>query len=134
MGSTNSKGDLAIAKVLLSATEKGFVVSKPMSDSSRYDLVVDDGKLNRTQVKYADGKASHADGVARLCLEKRYKNKILYYSEKDIDLLLVYIPKIDRICAFKSDMFAGRSNLYIRYEPSKNGQKTGCIQAADYFW
>ena len=134
MGSTNSKGDLAIAKVLLLATEKGHIISKPLSDSSRYDLVIDDGKLNRTQVKYANGKATHADGVVRVGLEKRYKGKILLYSEKDIDLLLVYIPKIDRVCAFKPDVFAGMNNLYIRCEPSKNGQKSGCIQAADYFW
>jgi len=135
METTNSKGDLAVAKVHLLSIEKGFIVSKPLSDSARYDLIVDDGALKRTQIKYADGKGSHgSQGVVRVALEKKYKDKILFYSEKDIDLLLVYIPKIDRICAFKSDIFAGRKNLYIRYEPAKNGQKKGCLSASDYFW
>lgn len=133
---TNSKGDLAIAKVLLIAIEKGYLVSKPLSESSRYDLVIDiDGSLKRTQVKYADGKGSHgSQGVVRVCLEKRYKNKVLLYDEKVIDLLLVYIPKIDRVCIFRPEVFSGKSNLYIRYEPSKNGQETGCLLADSCFW
>lgn len=135
METTNSKGDLAVAKVHLLAIEKGFIVSRPLSDSARYDLIVDDGVLKRTQIKYADGKGSNgSQGVVRVGLEKKYKDKVLLYSEKDIDLLLVYIPKIDRICAFKSDIFAERKNLYIRYQPAKNGQKNGCLSASDYFW
>lgn len=131
---TNKKGDTAVFKVLLESSNKGYIASKPMSESARYDLILDhNGRLYRTQIKYADGISGHSEGVVRVCLEKVYKNKTLRYGD-DIDLLLVYIPKIEKICAFKSDIFNGKSNLYIRYEQAKNKQKNGCLFAEEYLW
>lgn len=53
------KGELAEAKVLPRLIEKGYTVSKPFGENSRYDYVVDDGdELHRVQVK----KGSELDG------------------------------------------------------------------------
>ena len=132
---TNFKGDLAIAKVILTATQKGYTISKPLSDSARYDLILDiNGILKRVQVKYADGKCSQATGVIRVGLEKVYKGKKLFYSDQDIDLLLVYLPKIDKICSFYAKDYSEKRNLFIRYIPAKNGQSKGCLLAESYFW
>jgi len=136
MPNTNPKGDLAVFKVCMAASKKGILVSKPLSDSARYDLILDiAGKLLRVQVKYADGIVSGVEGSVRACLEKRYDDgRVITYDESNVDLILVYIPKINRICAFLPEIFAGKKNLYIRYLPAKNGQKKGCLFAGDYFW
>ena len=132
---TNDKGDLALFKVILRASQKGYIISKPLNDSARYDLVIDvDGVLKKAQVKYGDGKSTNANGVIRVGLEKRYGNSTLVYTDKDVDLLLVYMPTTDTICAFSPDLFAGKKNLYIRYQPAKNKQSRNCIFAADYLW
>ena len=105
----------------------------------RYDLILDDGlKLYRTQVKYA-GRPSpkQSRGMVPVGLRK-WKNKgrrvILCYTAQEIDLLLVYVRRIDRILWFGPEVFDGRQNLFVRIEPARNNQSKGCLLAADYIW
>src|SRR5947208_13718269 len=101
---TNRLGEIAVAKVVLRALETGVVISRPMIEC-RYDLVLDDGlKLYRTQVKYAGGSPpKQCQGVVQVGLRK-WRNDgravIPYYTAKEIDLLLVYVRKIDKILWF----------------------------------
>jgi hypothetical protein len=119
---TNRLGEIAIAKVLLRALEKGVAVLRPVIEC-RYDLVLDDGlKLYRTQVKYAGGSSpKQCRGVVQVGLRKW-------------DLLLVYVRRIDRILWFGPEVFDGRAQLFIRVEPTRNHQVKGCLMAADYIW
>src|SRR5438552_488649 len=88
---TDQKGQLACLKVQEEAHRKGAVVSFPTTPA-RYDLVLDyRGKLYRAQVKYADGKTSHAQGSVYVDLRRRKRR----YTNKEIDVLLVYIAQID---------------------------------------
>jgi hypothetical protein len=135
---TNLLGEYAVAKVVVRAMEKGFYVHKPLVEC-RYDLVLDDRlKLYRTQVKYA-GSASprQSQGAVPLGLRK-WRNDgravIPYYTAAEIDLLLVYVKRIDRILWLGPEVFDGRKNLMIRVEPARNNQKKGCLLAADYLW
>ena len=51
-------GDYAELKFQLLAFEKGFIVSKPYGDNSRYDFIVDfDGILARIQVRATASKS-----------------------------------------------------------------------------
>lgn len=59
---------------------------------------------------------------------------IPYYTAAEIDLLLVYVRRIDRILWLGSEVFDKRQNLQIRIEPTRNGQKKGCLIAAKYLW
>ena len=129
------KGEIACLKVELRAYEKGAIVSKP-SIECRYDRVIDiDGRLYRTQIKYANGKSSHAEGAVTARLLGTTRNgKKLYYSDLEIDALLVYIPKIDKICWFDKKIFTGKGILNIRIQPTKNCQVKGCLMANEYFW
>ncbi len=52
----------------------------------------------------------------------------------EIDALLVYVPKIDRICWFGPEVFNGRGALSIRIAPCKNKQVKGCLLAKNYLW
>jgi hypothetical protein len=135
---TNLLGEYAIAKVLQRAIEKNVTVHRPLIEC-RYDLVLDDGlKLYRTQVKYA-GRSSpkQCQGVVPLGLRKWRnggRSVTLFYSATEIDLLLVYVRRIDKILWFGPEVFDGRQNLQIRVEPTRNNQAKGCLMAADYVW
>ncbi|MBI4035124.1 MAG: hypothetical protein HY381_01885 [Candidatus Chisholmbacteria bacterium] len=132
---TNIKGQLAEYKAGLRALELGYTPSKPIF-SARYDLILDDTKrLMRVQIKYADAKLSNSDGSVsvKLAYEDR-KRKVYTYQDKEVDGLIVYIPKIDKLCFFPPRVFVGKEKISIRYAKTKNNQKKGIVFAEDYFW
>ncbi len=132
---TNIKGQLAVSKAEMRAFELGFVPSRPLYDS-RYDLIIDkDNKLSRIQVKYGDGKSSNSQGaiVVKLDYENRKKENFTY-QKSEVDGLIVYIPKIDRLCYFPLEIFEGKRKLTIRLEKPKINQLKRIIFAKDYIW
>lgn len=132
---TNVKGQIAVSKVELRALELGYIPSRPVFDT-RYDLILDDRKrLLRVQIKYADGKLSHSVGsvMVKLGYEDR-KNHTFTYQGNEVDGLIVYIPKINKLCFLPPALFLGKIKVHIRYEPPKNNQKKGIICAQDYLW
>jgi hypothetical protein len=135
---TNLCGGIAIAKVEVRALEKGVITSRPAIEC-RYDLIIDEGgRLARAQVKYANGKSANmVQGAVTVHLEKWRvdgRGPIPYYSTEEIDLLMVYVPRIDRVLCFGPDVFEGRSQLQIRIEPARNNQQRGCLMANQYIW
>ena len=130
------KAEIAMMKVGIRALQLGAFVSKPIFEGARYDYIIErDGKLYRVQVKYADGKNKTADGVVIVNLRKQIKkNKNHPYNESEVDALVVYMPKIDKVCWFGPEVFSGKQGLSIRIAPAKNGQIKGCLAAEDYLW
>lgn len=127
---TDQKGQIAVLKVQQIAAEKGALVFLP-TIPARYDLVLEyQGKLFRAQVKYANGKAQNAEGAVRLDLRRRKR----CYTAAEIDVLLVYVPQIDRVCWFDRDVFENRMLLHLRIVPARNGQRNGCVMVDDYVW
>lgn len=129
----HEKKDLiACLKVELAATERGIIVSRPVSDFTRYDRILDwNGKLYRVQIKYVSVSATHSQGAVQVNLRK---NGGPFYSQDEIDALLVYIPQTESIYWFGPEVFHGRNTLQIRYNPSLNGQKAKCLMGEDYIW
>jgi hypothetical protein len=132
---SNVKGQLALTKTELRALELGYVPSRPIFDT-RYDLIIDTLEgLKRVQVKYANGKPSQSLGsVIVNLLMKIGEKKVFTYKNKEVDGLIVYIPKIDKLCFIPPHMFVGKRNLCIRLEKPKNNQTKGVIFASDYYW
>jgi len=130
------KAETAMMKVGIRALELGAAVSKPIFEGARYDYIIErDGNLYRAQVKYADGKHKKTVGAVQVNLRKQIKkNKNHPYSDSEIDVLVIYIPKIDKVCWFGPEVFCGKQNLSIRIAPAKNGQVKGCLAAEDYLW
>ena len=130
------KAEIAMVKVGLRALQVGAFVSKPIFEGARYDYIIErGGKLYRAQVKYADGKHKKTVGAVQVNLRKQIKkNKNHPYSDSEIDVLVIYIPKIDKVCWFGPEVFCGKQNLSIRIAPAKNGQVKGCLAAEDYLW
>jgi PD-(D/E)XK endonuclease len=102
------KAEIAMMKVWMRALQLGAFVSKPIFEGARYDY------LNlRKQIK---------------------KDKNCPYNENEVDALVVYVPKIDKVCWFSPEVFCGKQGLSIRISPAKNGQIKGCLAAEDYLW
>ena len=132
---TNTKGQIAASKAELRALELGYIPSKPIFDT-RYDLILDNHEhLLRVQIKYADGKLTNSEGSVAVKLAYENRTKQIYtYQENEVDGLIVYIPKIDKLCFFPPKVFLGKYRIHIRYAKSKNNQKKGIINAEDYLW
>lgn len=136
MPTSNWKGQLAVSKAQVRAIELGYCPSVPVMDC-RYDLVLEDvqGKLWRVQVKYANGKPSNTDGSVVVKLEYNDRtNHSFTYNDIEIDALVVYIPRIERLCWLTPKTYVGKKRLNIRIEPPKNGQNHHLVMASDYFW
>jgi len=51
LGGMRKRGDIGLGQAIAWFTAKGYVVSVPLRDSQDYDLVVDNGSLQRVEVK-----------------------------------------------------------------------------------
>ncbi len=130
------KGHLASIKFDLRAAEKGIVVSVPQIPC-RYDRVMDiEGKLLRVQVKYAGQKVSHSTGVtcSKIQQPRDRCGTMRSYGDDEVDAIVLYIPQIDKLCLFGPEDFVGKTVLTVRYEKSKNNQKSNINWFEDYEW
>lgn len=132
---TNFKGELAKQKCILAAIEKNWIVSVPTMET-RYDLILDSGKkIYRAQCKYGDGESKNSEGSIRLQLatwqfSEFGKSKVKVYTREEIDCVLAYLPKVDKIIWLGPDKFENKKALIFRFEPSKNNQQKGI----NFYW
>ena len=114
----------------------GVICSRPSVEGTRYDCILDiSGKLYRAQIKYCDRSANHASGAVNVRLKSSAgQGAARCYTAEEVDMLLVYIPLLDKVCLFPVEIFCGKSALNIRLEPARNGQSKGCLFAEQYFW
>lgn len=124
-------GKLAELKVEARALAKGLILSKPTTDA-RYDFVVDNGKtLQRIQVKYAGIVSAHSSGSTVVDFRNASGRK---YSRDDVDLMLVYVPQIDKVLCFDPPMWVNKATITIRFAETANGQRRKIVFAMDYVW
>lgn len=131
------KGAIAQTKAEARALEKGFIVSKPIFEQTRYDMVIDDGvNISRIQIKYAGGKQSQSTGSAVVDFRKITNNGKHHngYQSNEVDAIIVYLPQIDKLCYFPIEMVNSKTTLTIRYKETKSGQTKNIIYAKDYIW
>lgn len=135
---TVEKGELAILKIQLRALELGALLSKPLREGCRYDLIIDwQNRLYRAQVKYCDRVSSHSAGVVSLRAGNITRSRNVTfpcYTAKEIDALLIYVPKIDEALWLPPSRFDGKRDITIRYQPSLNNQNKGCLWAHEFIW
>lgn len=56
------------------------------------------------------------------------------YTAQEVDLVLVYIPQVDRVVAFGPEHFNEKCFIIVRLTPPKNGQQKGSKMAEDFIW
>lgn len=107
-------GQIGQLKVELEASKKGLTTSLPTLPV-RYDILLDDGKkIYKAQIKYCNNKSRHPKDKdwIMLLLERKHINQ-KKYNKNDVDLLLVYLPVIDKVLAFPPKLFHNRARIYI---------------------
>jgi hypothetical protein len=107
------------------AAQRGFNVSKPWGDSSRYDVSVeDDGRFRRVQVKSTDV-ARGEDGF--ICYLKR--TGIQYYRIEEVDFFAIYIVRKDAWFVLPAKVVL-RLKSNIRLAPGNKKQKYARYEGA----
>lgn len=122
-------GELAISKDLV---EKGFSVFKDITNYSRTDLVVDDGKdLIRVQVKTRHCNNSNSVKIP----SRRSPNqgtKSIAYKDNEVDVFALYIPDIPVIIYIPAYLVLSRmSELWVRVNKilrTDSNSKYLCVQ------
>jgi hypothetical protein len=86
---TQRKGDIVTAQAIATFTRLGYDVSVPITESAKYDLIVDTpDELRRVQVKYSSGRKvdlrnihSNASGyVVKKCEPEAYDWLYIFYA------------------------------------------------------
>lgn len=91
---TTEQGDIGEAKAIYEFIKRGFVVSKPINDKARYDLIVDDGSnILRVQVKTTKQKCKRPRTGYKVKINSTYSNRnathIRGRQDGDYDILFV---------------------------------------------
>ena len=139
--STAQKGHIAFLATEQRALLRGCIVSKPSLEGCLYDCIVDrDGQLYRCQVKYADGTCGQrTQGSVVVSLSswsgRSASGKTIRkgYNKEQIDVLIVYIPKLDEVLWIPIEVLAGKGKASIRLEPPLCAGKNFNF-ASEYIW
>ncbi|WP_414836625.1 group I intron-associated PD-(D/E)XK endonuclease [Candidatus Nanohalococcus occultus] len=128
---TKDVGDLAEIAVAKKVMSLGKSVSFPFGDNERYDLLVDDGDIQKAQVRKA---AYKQDCLVFRCYSNHRENGEIVresFSSEQIDVFYVWCQEIDEVFKIPVEQVPN-STMSLRMEPAENGQKKGVNWAEDY--
>ena len=125
-------GEITEQQVALEFLKLGYMVSKPLVQSSKYDFIVDiDHKLFKVQVKTSKLKEDNA--YLSFATSTSHTNtsgtKNLTYTDDDVDF---FATMYDGQCYLIPKKVCGNRNQHLRLFPAKNGQTVGITFAKDY--
>ena len=134
MLNTVSIGDLGESCAIMRFTQAQAVVSKPLTNNARYDLIVEyNNKLYRVQVKTTaaikDGKMEFATKTTNYT---KGHWKSTSYTTDEIDVFFLYCAENNWCGLYIPQEGTITQSLTIRLEPPKNNQRAGIRLASDY--
>lgn len=125
-------GEFTELKCQLYCLEKGYIVSKPILDNARYDMLLDyNGKFYRIQIKTSRWMSDEHEGIIFNCKSQHSisgGNKIMKYTPDEIDFFMTefnneyYLIPCDKT----------RGEMRLRFKPTKNNQDSKAHFAKDY--
>lgn len=123
-------GDKGESIILAEAITKGYIVSIPFGDNSKYDLVIDRGLgLEKIQVKYHTG---DGEEIRAICKYNRGYDPGKY-TKNDIDAIIVYDSFTKKSYYIPAEYLGeGRNTITLRLKPTKNNQEKGIVWAKDF--
>lgn len=130
----NAKGNAAELAIAAEAAQLGLEVCMPLTEHGRCDLVLGiAGKLYRVQCKWG---ARVGEKVQIRLSSSRHSPTRGYvvktYDRSEIDLVAVYCGELRTSYLLPPELFEGRSTVWLRTGPAKNGQRAALNWAADY--
>lgn len=117
---TKAVGDQSELEVAVRLARNGYIVSKPLGDSHRYDLIIDDGEtLSRVQVK--TGRLVNGS-VAFHCYSTHFHRGASMRSYRgEVDYIGVYCPQTGESYLVPESEFV-ESTMHLRVAPTVNRQ------------
>lgn len=129
--SSHFRGEITEQQVAIEFLKLGYLVSKPLVQSSRYDFIADiNHKLYKIQVKTGTLKEDSYIEFATSTSHTNTKGTLnLTYSADDVDY---FATMYDGQCYFIPQEICGKRHQRLRLVPTKNGQTKGITFAKDY--
>lgn len=90
--STCEIGALSEVAFIFKAMKQGIHISRPISDSKKFDLIATRKKLNRVQIKSASKETTQGCYKITAASGRDQKQK---YTKDDVDILAFYLINID---------------------------------------
>ena len=133
--SSNQKGGIAETAILAAATKLGIPVLRPVVEHARYDLAFEIGdRIFRVQCKWGaldeDGSVIKVSLRSSWCTPTGYEHR--QYESGEIDLVAVYCGDLDRCYLLPHELAVGRSGIWLRLSPPRNGQRASINLAEEF--
>lgn len=125
------KGEITEQQVAIEFLKLGYLVSKPLVQSSRYDFIIDvNHKLYKIQVKTSTLKENAYIEFATSTSHTNTQGTLnLTYSAEDVDF---FATMYKNQCYLVPHEICGKRQQRLRLIPTKNGQIKGITFAKDY--
>lgn len=105
---------IGVSRATLYFSEQGYPVFVPVTDCSRYDLVVDiDGILKRVEVKTVNSKTDAVE-LRTLGGNQSWSGEVKRISECDCDIVFMYNIRTQGYKVMTSEELAGRRSIRVR--------------------
>ncbi len=131
---SNRKGNAAELAIAAEAARLGLAVYYPLTEHGRADLLLGiAGKLYRVQCKWGawvEEKVQVRLHTSRHSPTRGYVVKT--YDRSEIDLVAVYCGDLKTSYLLPPELFEGRSHIWLRTAPAKNGQRAALNWASDH--
>lgn len=124
-------GEITEQQVALEFLKKGYLVSKPLVQSSRYDFIVDiNHRLYKVQVKTGTVKEDAYIEFATSTSHTNTQGTInLSYSQEDVNFFATMYQNECYLIPFE---LCGKRIQRLRLIPTKNNQTKGILFAEEY--
>ena len=133
MLTTDQKGAVAEAAIVLAATKLGIDVYKPVREGGRYDVIFDlEPKLVRVQCKWASRNGDVLVVRCYSCRRAREGMRKRAYTRDEIDAIAAYSIETDRCYLLPLSDIYRQTAIQLRLGPTANNQRLGINWAADY--
>lgn len=110
---TRQKGAVGVAKAIAYFADQGYVVLIPVSESQRYDLVIEkDNVLQRVEVKSSRHKQPKSPSYSVHLKTCGGRQKTTYLSPDDCDLVFIHVED-GRQYLFPVEVLAGKDKLTL---------------------
>src|SRR5215216_1095303 len=133
MSESTIKGAIAEAAITAAAVELGFVVSRPVIEGRRYDLIIDIGpELLRVQCKWAQRKGTVIPVILSTCRHTPGGYVRSTYAPDEVDGIAVYCHELRRCFYLPIEAVAGRTGFNLRLAPAANHQEAAINYSDQY--
>lgn len=132
---TANIGDLGESVAIMKFTQMGCIVSKPLTNNARYDLIVEyNNKLYKVQVKTTQAIKENVKMEFSIKTTNYSQGswKSTGYTNNEIDLFFLYCIENNWCGLYTNENGEFQKNLTLRLVAPKNNQTKGIRLAEDY--